>query len=92
MKLARGSMSQGVGGVRLLRPNFRHGGVPLMFNSLRSIRKPMVVYVGAAVVLLALLGVIAGCEEWRGGRGTNGGRGADAGPGVEPWGYGSSVC
>ena len=32
-----------------------------MFNRIRRIRKPMVVYVGAAVVLLALLGVIAGC-------------------------------
>ena len=33
-----------------------------MFNSLRRIRKPMAVSIGSAVVLLALLGVIAGCE------------------------------
>ena len=52
----------------------------------------MAVSIGSAVVLLALLGVIAGCEEWRGGRGTNPGRGADTGTSVEPWGYGSSVC
>ena len=32
-----------------------------MFNRLRSIRKAMVLVIGAAVVMLALLGVIAGC-------------------------------
>ena len=32
-----------------------------MFNRLRSIRKAMVLAIGVAVVLLALLGVIAGC-------------------------------
>ena len=32
-----------------------------MFNRLRGIRKPMFLAVGVAVVMLASLGVIAGC-------------------------------
>ena len=46
-----------------------------MFNRLRRIRKPMVLAVGAAVVLLALLGVVVGCGS--------GGEGEDPTPVVE---------
>ena len=46
-----------------------------MFNRLRSIRKAMVLAVGAAVVLLALLGVVVGCGS--------GGEGEEATPVVE---------
>ena len=46
-----------------------------MFNRLRSIRKAMVLAVGAAVVLLALLGVVVGCGS--------GGEGEEPTPVVE---------
>ena len=46
-----------------------------MFNRLRSIRKAMVLAIGVAVVLLALLGVIAGCGS--------GGEGEEPTPVVE---------
>ena len=46
-----------------------------MFNRLRSIRKAMVLAIGTAVVLLALLGVIVGCGS--------GGEGEEPTPVVE---------